>query len=86
MNREDIIAKVNQALTEEFELNPEDLLPDAAIRDLGLDSLDYLDMVIILENEFHFKIKDQKAIEKIKTIGDIYNLVEGIANKHAPSN
>ncbi len=76
MNTETIIAKVNAALVEEFELEAEDLHAEAHIRDdLGLDSLDIVDMVIVLEKAFTFKLPNREALAEIQTLGDIYAFI-----------
>ncbi|MCL1985625.1 MAG: phosphopantetheine-binding protein [Betaproteobacteria bacterium] len=76
MNNDVIAEKVNKALIEEFELEPERLSPEARIRDdLGLDSLDIVDMVIVLEKSFHFKLHDKEPLATIQTLGDIYAFI-----------
>jgi acyl carrier protein len=76
MTDEEIINTINRALAKEFELDEEKLLPDAHLFDtLELDSLDMVDMVIILENAFKFKITEEKEIREIRTLGDIHNFV-----------
>jgi len=73
---QEVIDLINTSLAEEFELNEEDLKPDATLfDDLGLDSLDIVDMVIVLEKAFHFKIREKKSIREIRTLGDIHNFV-----------
>ena len=73
---EEVIALINSSLAEEFELNTEDMVPEATLfEDLELDSLDIVDMVIVLENAFSFKIKEEKEIRKIVTLGDIHDFV-----------
>ena len=42
---------------------------------LGLDSLDTVDMVIVLEKAFGFKIREEKEIREIRTLGDIHGFV-----------
>ena len=47
MSKEEIIRKINGFLSEEFETDAEDIQPDASLKDtLGLDSLDYVDLVV----------------------------------------
>ncbi len=76
MNNDTIIAKVNAALVEEFELEAQDLHAEAHIRDdLGLDSLDIVDMVIVLEKAFNFKLPNREALAQIQTLGDIYAFI-----------
>ncbi len=73
MNDDMIVTKVNAALAEEFELDIDELHAEAHIRDdLGLDSLDIVDMVIVLEKTFQFKLPNREALATIQTLGDIY--------------
>lgn len=79
MTREEIISRVNAALSDEFEIPPEQLVPEADIKnDLGLDSLDIIDMVIVIEQAFGFKLPDRNAITQIRSLGDIYDFIEGL--------
>jgi acyl carrier protein len=78
MTDQEIIQGIDKALLEEFEFNADDMRPEAALGEtLGLDSLDYVDMVIVLERAFSFKIRDEEAIRKIRTLGDIHAFVIG---------
>jgi len=70
------IELINTSLAEEFELNRAVLKPEALILDdLELDSLDIVDMVVVLENAFQFKIREEEALREIRTLGDIHNFV-----------
>lgn len=76
MTDSQIIELINTSLAEEFELNPDDLKPEAHLySELGLDSLDTVDMVIVLEGAFNFKIREEEAIREIRTLGDIHRFV-----------
>lgn len=76
MTEQQIIEKINNALVEEFELDAEQMQPDVSIyNDLGLDSLDTVDMVIVLESAFQFKIREEAEIKEIRTLGDIHAFV-----------
>ncbi len=56
MTDQEIIERINKALAEEFELEIDELVPEAVFKDdLDLDSLDAVDMVIVLEQEFEIK-------------------------------
>lgn len=77
MTSEEIKTIVNTALVEEFELETDAMLPEAHLfNDLGLDSLDAVDMVIVLEKAFGVKLRDEKAIREIRTLGDLYAFIE----------
>lgn len=76
MTEQEVIELIDSSLAEEFELNREDMTPEANIyEDLGLDSLDTVDMVIVLEGAFNFKIREEEAVRGIRTLGDIHRFV-----------
>lgn len=76
MTDQEIIGLINTTLAEEFELNSEDMKPEALIfDDLELDSLDIVDMVVVLESAFQFKIREDDAIREIRALGDIHEFV-----------
>lgn len=75
----DIYQRVNNIFIEEFELEPEQLVPEATLYDdLGLDSLDAVDMVVALEKEFGVKMKDEESIRSVRTLDDLYKLLLSI--------
>ena len=74
-DREQIVATVNRLMIEEFEAEERQLRPEALLReDLGLDSLDGVDLVIALEAEFGFRIAEEE-IRGIKTLEDVYGRI-----------
>lgn len=76
MNEQEIIETVNASLAEEFELDAAKMLPAATLYDdLGLDSLDAVDMVIVLEKAFGFKMRDNDAIRSFRSLGDIHRFI-----------
>ena len=76
MTNEEIIKIIDEALIKEFELERDKMVPEATLFDaLELDSLDMVDMVIVLENAFKFKITEEEEIRGIRTLGDIHNFV-----------
>lgn len=76
MESPDIIALVNQIMVDEFEVDPEDITAEALLgEDLGMDSLDGVDLVVALEKTFSCRIPEDEA-RSIKTMGDIYSRVE----------
>ena len=76
MTDNEIVRLIDTSLAEEFELDPAAMIPDAHIyEDLGLDSLDMVDMVIVLEKAFHFKVREETAIREIRTLGEIHQFV-----------
>lgn len=82
MTEQEVVALINSSLAEEFELDLEDMDADADIfDDFGLDSLDIVDMVIVLESAFKFKIREEQAIRKIRKLGEIHTFVLGKLNE-----
>ena len=76
MTEQEVIELIDSNLAEEFELDRDDMTPEANIyEDLGLDSLDTVDMVIVLEGAFNFKIREEEAVRAIRTLGDIHKFV-----------
>lgn len=76
MTDQQITELINSSLAEEFELDPEEMTPEANIyEDLGLDSLDTVDMVVVLEGAFKFKIREEETVRGIRTLGDIHRFV-----------
>ena len=45
------------------------------IDDLGLDSLDFVDMVVVLQNAFGVSLREDPTIQAIRTVGEIHELV-----------
>lgn len=83
MTRETIVQIVNNAFQEEFEIDPQKLVPGARIKDdLGLDSLDIVDMIIVLEQAFNFKLPDRSAIAGITTLDELYTFIESLRDLH----
>jgi acyl carrier protein len=78
-----IAAKVNAAIAEEFEVDPAKLTPEARlIEDIGLDSLDSVDLIAAMERAFKVKCPEAEA-RKLRTVGDIHKFVEGLVAQKA---
>ncbi|MCW3467542.1 acyl carrier protein [Chitinophaga nivalis] len=75
MNIKEIITVTNTFLVEEFEANPDEIKPEANLKaTLDLDSLDYIDMVVVIEDNFGFKVKPED-FQTIVTFQDFYDYV-----------
>jgi acyl carrier protein len=71
---QDVIAQVNQLMMSGFELPAEKLVPTATlIEDLGLDSLDAVDMLVYIEETMGLKVEGER-LASVKTLGDVYIL------------
>jgi acyl carrier protein len=80
MTREEIIKTTNTFLVDEIEIAPEKIKDDALLKDdLGIDSLDFVDIVVIVEKHFGFKIKPEEMAD-VKTLGDFYNYIDKKVN------
>ena len=75
MRTEEIVTKVNEILAEEFEVDESLLTPAATLKEvLDLDSLDYVDLVVLLESNFAIKVK-QEDFTKIRSFSDLYDYI-----------
>lgn len=75
MHKEEIITKINNLLVKEIEIDEEQIFPDADLKkDLGIDSLDFVDLFVIIENNFGFKMKAED-MTAVKTLQDFYNYI-----------
>ncbi len=65
-----------KALVDQFGVNEADITPDTSLtEDLGADSLDLVELVMAMEQEFDIEIPDED-VEDIKTVGDAVNYVK----------
>ncbi len=75
MTKEEIESQVREIIVEKFQVAPEKVTADAKLdADLGADSLDLVDLMMILEDKFSLEILDDQA-DKIKTVGDVTNYI-----------
>ncbi|MCF0202100.1 MAG: acyl carrier protein [Bacteroidaceae bacterium] len=76
MNRTEIEKKIREFMIEELEIEEEKLHEEALLKDdLGIDSLDYVDIVVIVDKIFGFRIKPEE-MSSVKTYGDFCNYIE----------
>ena len=82
MNESQIIAMVNEVFEESFEIEKKKLQPQMHVfNDLGLDSLDIVDLVVALQKKFDVRIRDDERIRTIQTLGDIYQFITTLKNE-----
>jgi acyl carrier protein len=76
MTREEIIAKVNSLLAEEFEIEDSNFAPDAIMKEsLNLDSINLVDLIALVQ--FNFKITiPVNDLHQLQTFNDLYNYIE----------
>ena len=71
-----IFEKVRSLICEQLELDEDKVTMDSTIiEDLGADSLDVVDLIMGLEDEFKIEVPDD-AVENVKTVGDIVRFLE----------
>ena len=79
MDRSEVVRKVNGVLVDDFEIEEDQLTPEATLyEEMDFDSLDAVDLIAALEREFAMKIDRQEAekqIREIRTLGDVYDFV-----------
>jgi Acyl carrier protein len=75
MEKQELIAKINEVLADEFEVEVSNITPDANIKKtLQLDSLSLVDMVALIEETFGVSIKGAE-VANIQTFGMLYDFV-----------
>ncbi len=71
--------KVKQLLVDELDVNPDDVTMEAELAsDLGVNSLELADVVLLCEEKFDITIDDED-LHKFITVGDVVNYLDGIA-------
>ena len=81
MSDKSIEEKVKAIIVEQLGVNPDQVTPDAKfIEDLGADSLDTVELVMALEEEFGQEIPDEEA-EKLQSVGDVIKYIEDSQQK-----
>ena len=71
-----VLGKVKAILSEQFDVDESELNEDTRLDDdLGADSLDVVDLMMSLEDNFDVEIQDED-IEKIRTVGDLVGYIE----------
>ncbi|WP_460763583.1 phosphopantetheine-binding protein [Niabella terrae] len=81
MEMKDIIEKTNAFLVDEFEADPTLIQPEASLKEvLDLDSLDYIDLVVALESNFHFKVQPGDFLPLV-SFADFYQYIQAQIEK-----
>ena len=73
---------INEVFIESFEIEEDQLKPKANIfEDLGLDSLDVVDLVVALQNKFNVEIRTDERIKDIRELKDLYAFIEELQSE-----
>jgi len=77
MTRKEIEEKVNAFLVNDLEIEKENIYPESRMKeDMGIDSLDYVDIVVIVEKDFGYKITNPSEMTAVKTLSQFYDYIE----------
>jgi acyl carrier protein len=86
MTDSELIAAVNDVFADSFEIPREKLTPEAQIfADLGLDSLDVVDLVAAIQKKFNVQVRDDERVRSIRTLQDLYSYLILIRNEQQKS-
>ena len=81
MTKEEIVKIINDFLIDEFEMEDDQLSPSASLKDdLNIESLDFVDIAVIIEKKFGLKVKGEEMVN-IRTLEDLYNYIFNSLNK-----
>ena len=81
MSEKSVEQRVREIIVEQMDVNPDQVTLDAKfIEDLGADSLDVVELVMALEEEFGSEIPDEEA-EKLQSVGDVIKYIEDLQQK-----
>lgn len=80
MERTEIEEKVREFLIDDLEVEEDKIAPEALLKDdLGIDSLDFVDIVVIVEKNFGFKIQPEE-MGGVKTLKDFCDYIDSKVN------
>jgi acyl carrier protein len=72
----EVIELINRSLVDEFELDASLMKPDARlVEGLGFDSLDFVDIVVVLQQAFGVTLREDPRVREVRTLGDLHRLV-----------
>jgi len=76
MDKQQVTTRIAAIFETEFEVTPERLVPEAQLfQDLGLDSIDIVEMMVALQKEFGIQLRDSDEARAIRTLADLHNFV-----------
>lgn len=75
MSKDEVVLKVNDFLIDEFELEADQLIPTALMKeDLDIESLDFVDIAVIIEKQFGIKVTSEQMVQ-INKLEDLYHFI-----------
>lgn len=76
-----MLDKVRKMLAEQLNISIDKITPESrVVEDLGADSLDVVEMLMLLEDEFDVTVSDEESL-KLRTVADIVKVIEGKTEK-----
>ena len=76
MTDSEVVELINRSLASEFELDPGLMKPEAhLVENLGFDSLDFVDIVVVLQNAFGVTLREEPRVREVRTLGDLHRLI-----------
>ena len=82
MNTQDVLAKMQELIGEQFAVDAEEITMETSFEeDLGADSVDLVELVMAMEEEFELGLTQEDELKALKTVGDAVNYVAGKLNK-----
>lgn len=84
MDKQALIDAVNEIFVDSFEIPPEKIKPEAEIfADIGLDSLDVVDLVVAIQKRFNVQVRDDERVRSIRTMQNLYDYLASIQEEQA---
>ncbi len=84
MTKDEMVTITNAVFEELFEVPPEKLVPQAKIfEELGLDSLDTVDLVVALQKRFKVQIREDERVRSIRTLDNVYEFILSLEQEKA---
>jgi len=81
MSVEDIFQTMKNLVAEQFAMEPAEVSMDTSFEeDLGADSVDVVELVMAIEEEFELGVTQEEDLKALKTVGDAVNYVAGKLN------
>lgn len=82
MSVEDIFQTMRELVAEQFSMEPEEVSLETSFEDdRGADSVDVVELVMAMEEEFELGVTQEEDLKGLKTVGDVVNYVAGKVNK-----
>ena len=77
MKNEEVLARLKEIITDRLDVEEDQIVPEATfVEDLGADSLDIVELIMGIEEEFDIEIPDEDA-EKLTSVGEAMNYTLG---------